>query len=109
MAPKGRMHACRNKKNILPPIGTQALIPQLLSQWPSHATELPQFLHLDQTYSLSTNSPPENSLLCCAMCCATKTPAKVTGCCILYYDLITLLCFHVQPWFISVSCSCNRK
>lgn len=109
MGPKGRMHACWKEKNILPPTGTQTLIPQLLSQWPSHATELPQFLHLNQTYSLSTNPPPENSLLCCAMSCATKTPDKVTCCCILFCDINTLFCFHVQPQFISVSCSCNRK
>jgi len=89
-------------KNILPPTGTQALIPQLLRQWPSLTTELPQFLHLDQTYSLSTNPPPENSLLCCAMYCATKTPAKVTGCCILFCDINILFSFHVQPQFISV-------
>lgn len=79
MGPKVRMHTCRNRKNILPATGTQTLIPQLLSQLPSHATELPQFLHLDQTYSLSTNTPPANGLLCCAMSCATKTPAKITA------------------------------
>jgi len=93
MGPKGRMHACRNGKNILPPTGTQALIPQLLSQLPSHTTELSQFLHLDQTYSLSTNPPPANSLLCCA----TKTPAKITVCCIIFCDIYTLCCFRVQP------------
>jgi hypothetical protein len=28
---------------------------------------------------LSTNTPPANGLLCCAMSCATKTPAKITA------------------------------
>jgi len=97
MGPKGRMLACRNETNIVPPTGTQALIPLLLSQLPSHSTDLPQFLHLDQTYSLSTNPPPESSLLCSALSCTTKTPAKVTGCCILFCDINTLCCFCVQP------------
>lgn len=91
MGPKGRMYACGNEKNILPRTGTQALISQLLSQWPSHSTELLQFFHLDQTYSLPTSPPPENSLLCCAMSYATKTPAKVPGCCILFGDINTLM------------------
>ena len=107
MGPKGRMNAGRNKKNILPPTGTQVLILQSLSQWSSHSTKLPQFLHLYQTYSLSTNPPPENSL--CAISYATKTSAKVTGCSILFCDINTHCCFHVQPQFISISGSCKRR
>jgi hypothetical protein len=43
------------------------------------------------------------------MSCATKKPAKITGCCIIFCDINTLHCFHAEPQFISVSCSCNRK